>query len=566
PVTQKIEEKNENLNNENEVVDVPVKEEKIETIIETQNSNNENSLTLLPPDNQDPNVTITGPPYLANIGGRIDVNVTATDNVGVIWVKYYIDGIEKATRTTPPYQYSWFTPNYTNAQHQARAVASDAAGNTGEDSIIVVVDNIVPSVSITSPAPNAIVSGNVPINVTATDSSGIQRVEYYIDGLLVFTDTSSPYSFPWDSTTTFNGLHSIKAKAFDATLERGNSAETTINVTTANTDSTPPIVSITFPTANSTYSTSNSTIVLKGTASDNDGIKEISWNNSATGLSGKGFLSAPNTQSTNWQISSTIIGVLDTGIDYTHADIVQNMWKNPGEIAGNGIDDELNGYVDDVYGYDFGEWSGDADPADNSNGNYAYPFGHGSHVAGIIAATANNSQGVSGVCQKCKVMAIKIFNIATETSIANAIQYGANNGAMILSNSWSFTNGYNSPTVNTAIDYAFNTKNVLVVFSAGNDYSSQKTYPGAYKNVLSVAATESNDKKANFSNYGGWLDVAAPGKELLSLRGINTDLYAGTTIPQPLVHIYPNNSGTYYVASGTSMASPMVSGLAVLFF
>jgi subtilisin family serine protease len=212
------------------------------------------------------------------------------------------------------------------------------------------------------------------------------------------------------------------------------------------------------------------------------------------------------------ETSDVIVGIIDSGIDYLHPDLVANMWVNPGEIPDNGMDDDGNGYTDDVYGYDF--FGNDSDPSDAA--------GHGTHCAGTIAGVGDNGLGVAGVNWRCKVMALRTHNASGYGSTSDnieAIIYGVNNGAKILSNSWGGS-GY-SESLEFAIVYARD-HGVLFVAAAGNyawDTDSEPFYPASYEvsNVISVAATDDDDKLASFSNYGDEsVDVGAPGVSILS--------------------------------------------------
>jgi subtilisin family serine protease len=247
-----------------------------------------------------------------------------------------------------------------------------------------------------------------------------------------------------------------------------------------------------------------------------------------------------------------VVAVLDTGVDYHHIDVVDNLWINVDEIPDNQIDDDNNGYVDDVVGYDFSfddnPDGGDNDPMD--------PHGHGTHVSGTIAAGTSNGVGISGVCQECKIMPLKFFYDAGEFEIAQAFRYAVDNGARVLSNSWTFNGGYDSEIVNDAIDYAYHERDAVIVFAAANSNTNEKCYPAANPLTISVAATDSADTRASFSNYGSWVDVAAPGVDILSLRASGTDMYGDGGL-----HIFEDD---YYIASGTSMAAPHVAGIAAL--
>jgi len=239
--------------------------------------------------------------------------------------------------------------------------------------------------------------------------------------------------------------------------------------------------------------------------------------------------------------SEIIVAVVDTGVDYTHRDIDDNMWLNNGEIPGNGLDDDDNGYIDDMYGYDFRNY--DSNPKDD--------HGHGTHCAGIIAAEGNNGLDVTGLCWNAKIMAIKFLNSSGSGNTSDAIEafyYAVDNGADVISNSWGGADY--SQTMKDAIDYAYS-QGAIIVASAGNNNSTYPNYPAYYDHVISVAATDSRDQKASFSNYGDWVDIAAPGVDVLSLRASGTSM--GTV----------NNSYTT-VSSGTSMACPHVAGACAL--
>jgi subtilisin family serine protease len=231
----------------------------------------------------------------------------------------------------------------------------------------------------------------------------------------------------------------------------------------------------------------------------------------------------------------SVIAVIDTGVDYNHSDLAANMWKNKGETK-NGEDDDGNGYVDDVYGYDF--HNNDADPMDD---HY-----HGTHVAGTIAAVGNNGEGVIGVNPKGKIMALKFLSAGGSGTIANAIRavdYAANNGAKLSNNSWGCS-GCNSSALYDAIRAA-GEKGHLFIAAAGNaahdNDTGNKNYPSSYDldNIIAVAATDHNDDMASFSSYGlTTVDLGAPG-----------------------VSIYSTAPGdSYRSLNGTSMATPHVAG------
>jgi subtilisin family serine protease len=234
-----------------------------------------------------------------------------------------------------------------------------------------------------------------------------------------------------------------------------------------------------------------------------------------------------------------VVVVIDTGIDYTHQDLRDNMWTNPGEVAGNGVDDDGNGFVDDVYGYNFV----------SSNGNPYDDHYHGTHCAGTIAGVGNNGIGVTGVMWDAQLMAVKILDSGGSGSWAGAIS-GINYTAMMLergvnvlvsSNSWG---GGGASGLQQAVE-RYGQAGGLFVAAAGNNGSSSTFYPAGYSsaNIISVAASDENDNRASFSNYGAsWVDIAAPGVGIFSCK--------------------PGNQ--YQSLNGTSMATPHVAGAAAL--
>lgn len=235
-----------------------------------------------------------------------------------------------------------------------------------------------------------------------------------------------------------------------------------------------------------------------------------------------------------WNFASTgsnvVIAVVDDAIENTHPDLAPNIWVNPGEIAANGIDDDNNGFIDDINGWDVANNSADVSPPEAN-------YDHGTHVAGIASAATNNGIGVSAIGFSCKIMCVKATNSASSiTHGYNGILYAANNGAKIISMSWGGPG--TSVTAQNIINYALE-KGCILVASAGNDNSASATYPAALNGVISVASTAINDSKSDFSNYGSWIKISAPGSSITS-----------TTI-----------NGTYGDLSGTSMSTPMVSGL-----
>ena len=226
-----------------------------------------------------------------------------------------------------------------------------------------------------------------------------------------------------------------------------------------------------------------------------------------------------------------VIAIIDSGVDYTHPELTNNILVNKGEIPDNGIDDDGDGVTDNYWGYN----------AYSQNGDIMDHSGHGTHVAGTIAAEGNNGTGVAGINWSASLMPIRIFNDNGSTNAAaiiRGINYATSHGARITTNSWG------GGGANEAIKEAFERSSCLHMMSAGNSGTNNDVhphYPSDYDlpNNIAVAATDRNDQLANFSCYGEKnVDVAAPGKDILS------------TVP----------GGKYAVYSGTSMATPHVTG------
>ena len=259
--------------------------------------------------------------------------------------------------------------------------------------------------------------------------------------------------------------------------------------------------------------------IVKKSSQPNDPLLEVQW-----GLTKIDAEQGWEFEKGNPDIT---VAVIDTGVDYNHEDLTENMWTNQGEIPSNGIDDDNNNYVDDYYGRDFSD--NDSDPNDGGS--------HGTHVAGTIAAVTNNGKGVAGTNWHAKIMAVRVLP-GTTFGVSRGIEYATNAGADVIN--MSLTGGRLSHT-EAAISYAYNS-GVTLVAAAGNSNTDSKYYPAANPNVISVGSTNSNDEKSWFSNYGDWVEIAAPGSSIQS------------TVP----------NDNYASKQGTSMASPHVAGLASL--
>jgi subtilisin family serine protease len=254
--------------------------------------------------------------------------------------------------------------------------------------------------------------------------------------------------------------------------------------------------------------------------------------------------------------TSVVVGIVDTGLDWEHEDLAGNIWRNPGEIPGNGVDDDGNGYIDDVRGWDFvgdvsmaeieqGIYREDNDPkvrAELSEGDIR---NHGTHVGGIVAATGDNGRGVAGVAYGCRLMPVKTSSDVGATYIFRgyeAILYCARNGADVVNCSWGGTTSsrVEADVVAEALDLG-----CVVVAASGNngyDLDALDFYPALIPGIISAGASDRDDREAYFSNHGVATTVFAPGVDVLSTVAGNG----------------------YGPKSGTSMASPVVAGVAAL--
>lgn len=278
--------------------------------------------------------------------------------------------------------------------------------------------------------------------------------------------------------------------------------------------------------------------IRRATATPDDTHFSLQWGLHNTSYSSTDVdIDAPEAWDASVGSGAVVVGILDTGVDYDHPDLKANIWINPSDPQ-DGIDNDSNGYVDDIRGWDF---------VDNDN-TPTDPNSHGTFVAGAIGAVGNNSRGVAGVSWTVKLMPLRIFDaqsIGSVSDIVAAINYARRNGANIINASFEGTSY--SQAEKSAID-AFGAAGGLFVVAAGNsgtNNDSSPVYPASYPcaNIIAVAATTPTDDLASFSNYGkSGVDVGAPGQNILS------------TEP----------GSTYRYMSGTSAAAPFVTGTAAL--
>lgn len=257
--------------------------------------------------------------------------------------------------------------------------------------------------------------------------------------------------------------------------------------------------------------------------------------------------------------TDVVIAILDTGLDWSHPDLSGNAWVNPDEIAGNGLDDDGNGYIDDIYGWDCGQNDNDPRPAPYHEMGMDVGF-HGTHCGGIASAVADNSVGIAGAGWSCKLMGLKTtdgdnFSLS---AITMGFNYAMEELPDVISMSFGGTYadfGFMQALINDAV-----AAGIICVAAAGNNNTSEVMYPAGLDHVISVGATNSSNQRASFSTYGNWVDVAAPGEHIWSTIQSNYDFDFLTGLLYMASYGW-DGVNPYMYCDGTSMACPLVAGV-----
>lgn len=397
--------------------------------------------------------------------------------------------------------------------------------------------------------------------------SGVTTIDTYLKEIgAVSMERVFPYAGKFEERTRNEGLHLWYDIQFDKSKPVTRVSKDIKSI--AGVDYVEVIYNPQIPPYKILRSEGSSTTTRAGNMPFDDPELSLQWHYKNFGTFSKSIAGADINLFEAWKKETgkpnVIVSVVDGGIDFNHKDLKDNLYINQAEQKGQtGIDDDKNGYIDDVYGYNFVRNSGIIIPGD-----------HGTHVAGTVAARNNNGIGVCGVAggdgtpnSGIRLMSCEIFVENESRGSASAIKYGADNGAVISQNSWGYTYpgpGYLPASEKAAIDYFIKyagcdnqgkqlpnspMKGGVVIFAAGNDDQDYLSYPSAYEPVVSVSAMAPDFKKAWYTNRGAWITIMAPGGDEFYPKGM---VYSTT----------PGN--TYGYMQGTSMACPHVSGIAAL--
>lgn len=264
--------------------------------------------------------------------------------------------------------------------------------------------------------------------------------------------------------------------------------------------------------------------------------------------------------------ASVSIGIMDTGVDVGHPDLASKIWTNPAETPGNGIDDDLDGHIDDVNGWDFGDQDADPSPTPMFEPSIGIDQGwHGTFVAGLAAGATNNGVGIAGVAWDCKIVPLKVSDVNGDillSAMVEAFDYAIAHQVSVLNMSLGTSDttarAFFQPLVNEAIGAG-----VVLVASAGNDGTDTPSFPAACDSVLAVAATNASNQRASFSNWGWYVNIAAPGEAVWSCISRNYE-YDETSLLFFEVLWGHDGVEPYMTNDGTSFSAPIVAGAAAL--